>query len=57
MGSYSLHVVMQGFSDFDTKDIRLDVNRVVNLRVSLALAGTKAIAEVSALTATVDGRA
>ncbi len=57
MGSYSLHVVMQGFSDFDTKDIRLDVNRVVNLPVSLALAGTKAIAEVSALTATVDGRA
>ena len=54
VGSYSLHVVMQGFADFDTKDIRLDVNRVVNLPVSLALAGTKAIAEVSALAATVD---
>ena len=54
VGNYSLHVFLKGFSSFDTSNIHLDVNRVVNLPITLAVAGTIATAEVSAITATVD---
>jgi hypothetical protein len=54
VGSYSLHVAMKGFSSFDTTGIRLDVDRVFNLPVTLTIAGTKQAAEVNATAASVD---
>src|SRR5690348_8729115 len=41
VGNYKLHVSAKGFSDFDATDIHVDVNRVVNLPLSLTLAGSK----------------
>ncbi len=54
VGSYNLHVSEKGFASFKASNIHLDVNRVVQLPVSLALAGTKEAVEISALAATVD---
>jgi hypothetical protein len=54
VGSYNLHVDMKGFASFDTTNIRVDVDRVVNLPITLAVAGTKDIEEVSANSASVD---
>ena len=54
VGSYSLHVSVKGFASGDTSNIRVDVNRVVNLPVTLAIAGAKEITEVNASAATVD---
>jgi hypothetical protein len=54
VGSYKLHVSMRGFSSLDTSDIRVDVNRVVKLPITLALAGSKDIVEINATAANVD---
>lgn len=54
VGSYKLHVYLKGFSSFDIGNIHLDVNRVVNLPVTLAVAGTSVTADVSVIAATVD---
>ena len=54
VGTYSLHVAMKGFSSFDTSNIRLDVNRVVNLPVTLSVAGAKNTVDVEAIDASVD---
>ena len=54
VGSYSLHVSVKGFSNFDTSNVHLDVNRVVHLPITLTVAGSKDTAEVNAMAATVD---
>ncbi len=41
VGSYKLRVSAKGFAAFDANGIRVDVNRVVNLPLSLTLAGNK----------------
>lgn len=54
VGSYQLLVSVKGFSSYDATNIRIDVDRVVNLPVTLALAGMKDTVEISAISATVD---
>ena len=54
MGSYRLHIAVKGFSNHDTENIRIDVNRVVNLPVALALEGNKETLEINAAAANVD---
>jgi hypothetical protein len=54
VGSYSLHIAAKGFSGFDARDIRVDVDRVVNLPVALTLAGNTDTVDISATGATVD---
>lgn len=54
VGSYNLHVSAKGFSAYDARDIRVDVNRIVNLPVSLTVAGSQDTVTVSAVAATVD---
>ncbi len=54
VGTYRLRIVTKGFADFETTGIGLDVDRVVNLPVTLTVAGTKQTEEVSAMAATVD---
>lgn len=54
VGSYRLVVSMKGFSSYNASDIRIDVDRVVNLPITLALAGSKEMVEISAVAATVD---
>ncbi|MGA8030266.1 MAG: carboxypeptidase regulatory-like domain-containing protein [Bryobacteraceae bacterium] len=54
VGSYRLLVSVKGFSSYDATNIRIDVDRVVNLPVTLALAGNKQTVEISAVAATVD---
>ena len=54
VGSYSLHINAKGFAASDTRDIRVDVNRVVNLPVALSVAGTKETVEIDATAASVD---
>ncbi len=54
VGKYSLHVSMKGFANLDTSDIRVDVDRVVNLPVRLSLVGNKETVEINATAASVD---
>lgn len=54
VGSYRLLVDMKGFTRSDATNIRIDVDRVVNLPVKLSLAGTKETVDISAVAATVD---
>src|SRR5581483_2258753 len=54
VGSYRLSVSMKGFSTYEANDIQIDVNRVVNLPLTLALAGQKETVDISAAAATVD---
>jgi Carboxypeptidase regulatory-like domain/TonB dependent receptor len=54
VGSYGLHISAKGFSDRDTENIHIDVNRVVDLPVTLAVEGTKETLEINAAAANVD---
>jgi hypothetical protein len=54
VGTYNLQVTVKGFSRFDARSIRIDVNRVINLPVALALSGSIATAEINATAASVD---
>ncbi len=54
VGNYSLQVSVKDFSRYDARDIRIDVNRIVNLPVTLALPGSVATVDISATAASVD---
>lgn len=54
VGSYRLHVSAKGFTAFDATDIRVDVDRVVDLPISLSVAEKSELVEISAVAATVD---
>lgn len=54
VGNYKLQVSSKGFATFEANDIRVDVNRVVNLPISLTLAGSQDTVTISAVAATVD---
>ncbi|MBV8571602.1 MAG: carboxypeptidase regulatory-like domain-containing protein [Acidobacteriaceae bacterium] len=54
VGNYKLSVSANGFDALDYNDIRVDLNRVVNLPLSLSIAGKKESLQVNALDATVD---
>ena len=54
VGNYKLQVSSKGFAHFEANDIRVDVNRVVNLPISLTVAGSKDTVTISAVAATVD---
>jgi Carboxypeptidase regulatory-like domain len=54
VGSYKLQVLAKGFAEFEANDIRVDVDRVVNLPLSLSLPRSKESVEISAVAATVD---
>ncbi|MBV9265855.1 MAG: TonB-dependent receptor, partial [Acidobacteriaceae bacterium] len=54
VGNYTLRISAQGFAPADTKDIHVDVDRVVNLPIRLELAGNKDTVDISAIAATVD---
>ncbi|MBV9406539.1 MAG: carboxypeptidase regulatory-like domain-containing protein, partial [Acidobacteriaceae bacterium] len=51
VGGYSLHIVARGFDPVDATDIRIDLNRVVNLPFSLRIAGKTESVDVSAIAA------
>ncbi len=54
VNSYSVLVSKQGFSAFDATNVRIDVDRTVNLPVKLNLAGKREAVAISAIAATVD---
>jgi hypothetical protein len=54
VGSYSLQVSAKDFSRFEARNIRIDVNRVIDFPVTLALAGNVATVEISAMAASTD---
>ncbi len=54
VGGYRLQVSAKGFATDEIPDINVNVDRVVNLPVTLSLAGMKATVEISAVAATAD---
>ncbi len=54
IGSYRLLVSMKNFAPYTATNIRIDVDRVVNLPVNLTLASSKQEVGISAVAATVD---
>ncbi|MBV9762040.1 MAG: TonB-dependent receptor [Acidobacteriaceae bacterium] len=54
VGSYRLKVSMKGFSSYEVLNIRVDLDRVVDLPVRLELAGNKQRIDISSAPATVD---
>jgi hypothetical protein len=54
VGDYGLHVTAQGFAAFDFSGIRVDVDRVINLPVYLAIGASSSQVNVAANTATID---
>lgn len=54
VGDYRLLVSMKNFTPYHATNIRIHVDRVVNLPVKLELAGSKQEVEISAVSATVD---
>jgi hypothetical protein len=54
VGNYRLSVNVAGFAPWVLEDVRIDVDRVVNVPVTLALAGKKESVDISAEAATVD---
>ncbi|HTU48370.1 MAG TPA: carboxypeptidase regulatory-like domain-containing protein [Bryobacteraceae bacterium] len=54
VGNYKLRVSAKGFAAYDVNDIRVDVDRVVNLPLNLSLARSSESVEISAVGAMVD---
>ena len=54
VGEYDLHVFAEGFADFSANHIRIDVDRTVNVPVSLELRSRGDLIDVTANAATVD---
>lgn len=54
VGNYNLHLAAKGFAALDRDDIHVDVDRVVNLPITLTIAGKAESVDVSAVAATVD---
>ncbi|MBV8829761.1 MAG: TonB-dependent receptor [Acidobacteriaceae bacterium] len=54
VGSYRLLITASGFAPYDAKNMRVDVDRVVNLPVTLTIGSRKDTVDISAEGATVD---
>lgn len=53
-GSYTVTVVAPGFGTYEQKGVNLTANQVINLNVTLAIATTATVAEVTATAPTID---
>src|SRR5690349_8331149 len=54
VGEYDLHVTARGFASYDFSGIRVDVNRIISLPVSLQIGTSSTQLNVAANTATID---
>ncbi|MBV9611499.1 MAG: carboxypeptidase regulatory-like domain-containing protein, partial [Acidobacteriaceae bacterium] len=54
VGSYQLNIEVAGFAAHETGKIRIDIDRVVNLPITLSLAGRVETVDIDAQAATID---